>query len=92
MSTFQLQIVTQEKVAYEGEATSIIVPGELGYFGVLANHAPLLAALGEGKLTVRSDSGTTESHLTGGFIEVQNNQATILADNIEGEIASSSEE
>ena len=53
MADYQLKIYTQEKKVFEGAVTSLIVPGSEGYLGVLANHAPLLALLGQGKLTIR---------------------------------------
>ena len=89
MSTYQLQIVTQERIVFDGEVTSLIAPGEMGYLGVLAQHAPLLAALGKGELTVRAKGGTMTGSLEGGFLEVQNNVATILADRVEGDFLQS---
>jgi F-type H+-transporting ATPase subunit epsilon len=89
MATYKLQIVTQEKIVFDGEVTSLIAPGELGYLGVMAQHAPLLAALGKGDLTVRAKGGTMTGTLEGGFLEVQNNVATILADRVEGDFLQS---
>lgn len=82
MSEFQLKIYTQEKKVFEGEVTSLVAPGEMGYLGVLAHHAPLLTTLGEGKLTIRKGHETNEFMISGGFLEVHNNQATILADRL----------
>lgn len=82
MADFHLQIYTQEKRVFEGEVTSLVAPGAEGYFGVLAQHAPLLALLGEGKLTVRKGSDTTEYKISGGFLEVHQNRATLLADQV----------
>ena len=84
MADFHLQIYTQEKKVFEGAVTSIIAPGEDGYFGVLASHAPLVGVLGAGKLTIRQGSQTTERELSGGFLEVHANQAVILADSLSG--------
>jgi F-type H+-transporting ATPase subunit epsilon len=81
---FQLQIVTQESVAFDEQIESLIVPGEAGYLGVLANHAPLLAALKPGKVTARIGDRTIKGELKDGFIEVQNNTATILTSVISG--------
>jgi F-type H+-transporting ATPase subunit epsilon len=79
---YQLQIFTQEKKIYDGAVVSIIVPGADGYLGVLANHAPLLAALGKGKLTVKTNAGQSEYMIAGGFLEVRNNVATLLVDRL----------
>ena len=78
---YQLQIITQEKKVFDGPVVSIVVPAVTGYLGVLAHHAPLVALLGEGRLTIRTPRGE-EHHvqLKGGFLEVQNNLATLLSD------------
>ncbi|MBN1516064.1 F0F1 ATP synthase subunit epsilon [Candidatus Sumerlaeota bacterium] len=85
--TFKLQIVTQEKVAFDGDIESLVVPAENGYLGVLAHHAPLLAALTHGRVTVDTGLRTLEGEVNDGFIEVQNNTATILTSDISGDFA-----
>ncbi len=82
MADFQLQIYTQEKKVFEGTVTSLVAPGEEGYLGVLANHAPLVTNLGNGKLTLRQGDKTIEHAVSGGFLEVHANQAVILADSL----------
>ncbi len=84
MPTFLLSIVTPEHTLMEEEVESIMVPGALGYLGVLANHAPLITPITPGKLVVRK-SETTEiiMAVSGGFLEVSNNRATVLADAVE---------
>lgn len=79
---FRLQVFTQEKKVVDELVTSIQAPGVDGYFGVLADHAPLISALGKGNLTVTGADGTRVLGLTGGFIEVVNNTATVLADTL----------
>jgi len=80
---FTLNILTPEKTVYEGSVEYVEVPGSEGYLGVLANHAPLVTGLAEGMLTVRKSGGSEERwHVSGGFFEVSNNQATVLADEI----------
>lgn len=84
MADFQLQVYTQEKKVYDDPVTSIIVPAATGYLGVLANHAPLVALLGEGWLTVRPVGGADmRYHISGGFLEVRNNVATLLVDSMD---------
>ena len=81
---FKLSVVTPEKVVFEQEVRSIIAPGSEGYLGVLTDHAPLLTALQAGKLeVVDSDHRRSEYCLSGGFLEVSGNVATVLADAIE---------
>ena len=81
---FRLSIVTPEKVFFEADIQSLIVPGTEGYLGVLSNHAPLITALEPGKIEFRDADGQSK-HLavTAGFLEVSGNVATLLADAIE---------
>ena len=81
---FKLSAVTPEKVVFERDATSIIAPGAVGYLGVLTDHAPLITPLVSGHLQVKDRVGNRMSFfISGGFLEVSNNIATILADAIE---------
>jgi len=80
MADFKLQVVTPERIVLDETVTSIIAPGALGYLGVLAHHAPLLTTLSSGRLTVRRADEIREYRIAGGFLEVSNNVATILAD------------
>lgn len=84
MADYQLEIFTQEKKAFSAQVTAITLPGEDGYLGVLAHHAPLITVLGSGKLTVRQGTQITEFHLSGGFLEVHDNVATILTERLTG--------
>jgi len=83
MAEFRLQIVTQERVVFDGDVSSIVAPGAAGYLGVLAHHAPLLTTLREGVLTVRRGEREETYRVSGGFLEVRDNVATLLADSIE---------
>ena len=86
MADFRLQIYTQEKLVYDGQVTSMIVPAATGYLGVLAHHAPLVALLGEGTLTIKHPpADEVQMHVSGGFLEVRNNVATLLADSLEAD-------
>ncbi|TMQ52886.1 MAG: ATP synthase F1 subunit epsilon [Candidatus Eisenbacteria bacterium] len=86
--TFLLRLVTPQKLLLEAEVASLQVPGSEGYLGVLAHHAPLITALKEGKLEVQDPSGrVTAYHVTGGFLEVSDNHATVLADSAVVEVA-----
>ena len=80
---FQVSIVTPDKVVYEGEISSLIAPGEAGYLGILADHAPLVASLVSGKITMKESSGSVKiiESKEKGFLEVMKNRATILLDN-----------
>ncbi len=78
---FDLSILTPERSVFEGRVEYVQVPGSEGYLGVLAHHAALVAELGPGTLTVRKSGGSeTRWRVTGGFFEVADNRATVLAD------------
>ena len=82
---FHLSVLTPEKSVFEGEVEYVEVPGGAGYFGVLAHHAPLVATLTHGTLTIRALGGSEHKlGVSGGFFEVSHNKATVLADQVEG--------
>jgi F-type H+-transporting ATPase subunit epsilon len=84
-ATFRLSILTPEKSVFEGEVEYIQAPGTEGYFGVLAHHAGLVSGLAEGQLEVRHAGGRTDRwQVSGGFCEISNNRATVLADTVRG--------
>lgn len=82
-ATFELSILTPEKSVFEGTVEYVEAPGSEGYFGVLANHAALITALTSGSLKARLAGGAEEKWtVSGGFFEVSNNKATVLADDV----------
>ena len=85
---FHLSVLTPEKSVFDGQVEYVEVPGTEGYLGVLAHHAALVTALAAGTLTVRKAGGGEEKlAVSGGFFEVSNNKATVLADSVTGSIA-----
>ncbi len=81
---FQLSIVTPEKVVFEGQVVSLLVPGMEGYLGILSNHAPLITALQPGRIEFQDDQDKIQIFsVSGGFVEVSGNKATLLADTAE---------
>ncbi len=79
---FRLQVYTQERKVLDEQVTSVVAPTTEGYFGILADHAPIISALGEGNLTVRTGEIEKEYRLGGGFLEMSDNNAVILADSL----------
>ncbi len=79
---FNITILTREGTVYRGRTASLVAPGEIGYLGVLANHAPLMTSLVPGKITLKDDSGkiTTFKSTGKGFLEVLKNETLILLD------------
>jgi F-type H+-transporting ATPase subunit epsilon len=78
-----LEIVTPESKVFEGEITSIALPGIDGSFQILNNHAPIVSALGTGKMTVVDfENQTKEYIISGGVVEMNNNKVIVLAESI----------
>lgn len=80
---FQLQVATPERLLVDEQVTSAEIPGENGYLGILAGHAPLMSALGAGVLSYEGGGGPHVLAIAGGFVEVSDNQVRVLADEAE---------
>jgi F-type H+-transporting ATPase subunit epsilon len=76
----QCEIVTQDRLLYEGPADIVVVPGTVGEMGILPNHAPLLTTLGFGVVRVRYQDREDAYTVAGGVMEVRPEIVTILAD------------
>ncbi len=76
----QVEIVSQDRMVYEGEADIVVVPGDDGEMGILEHHAPLLSTLKIGVVKVRRRDEEQFFTVAGGVIEVQPEIVTILAD------------
>ncbi len=77
----KLEIVTVERLLYSDDVDMVIAPGSEGVLGILPNHAPLLTALNYGELIVRKQGEEDQSFaIGGGFMEVQPDKVTVLAD------------
>ena len=80
MATFHFDLVSPSKLVFSGEVEQVDVPGVDGDFGVLAGHAPLVATVKPGIITVFGDGGPQRYVVLGGFAEVSPESLTILAD------------
>lgn len=81
--TFQIEIATPEKLVASQQAESAQIPGKDGYLGVLPGHAALLSELGAGELSITLSGRTDRYTVTGGYVEIRDNQVRILADKAE---------
>jgi F-type H+-transporting ATPase subunit epsilon len=80
MATFQLELVTPDKVLFSGQVDQVDVPGTEGDFGVLAGHAPLVAMIKPGVLVIHEGAQKHRIVVLGGFAEVNPQGLTVLAD------------
>ena len=84
MPSFDVSVVTQVKKILEQEAGYLRLRTSEGDIGILPNHAPLVAELSMGKMEIESPNKDRRDiyFLSGGFLEISGNQATVIADEI----------
>jgi len=80
---FNLEIISPIRTLFKGDVNSVIIPGTLGSFQVLKNHAPLVSSFEIGMIKIQRDAEILEYSTSGGIFEVKNNKAIILAETIE---------
>jgi F-type H+-transporting ATPase subunit epsilon len=77
----KLEIITPDKKLYEGDIKSAVFPGSEGSFGVLNNHAPMIATLQNGAIELVEESNQKQSFsVKGGVVEILNNKVIVLAE------------
>jgi F-type H+-transporting ATPase subunit epsilon len=77
---FRLEIITPTGKVLDEDVTHFRAPGVGGDFGVLADHAPIMAGLRAGRLLVDTDNRKQEFAIAGGYAEVHGNRAVVLAE------------
>ena len=83
MATMNILVATVEREVYRGEADFLAAPGVSGELGILPRHCPLMAKLTSGELRIQLGDRTDEVFVSGGFMEVQPDMVTVLADSAE---------
>ena len=81
MQTYHLSVVTPEGTMFEDDVSSMIALGSDGFFGVLANHAPMVARLTEGVLEIKKENETYFFAIGSGVLEVAQAQRCLLLTN-----------
>jgi F-type H+-transporting ATPase subunit epsilon len=76
----KLRIIAPDRLVYEGEVESVTLPGTLGSFTVLNNHAPIISSLDMGKITYKDADGATDISIKSGFAEVKNNILSVCVE------------
>ncbi|MGD2154341.1 MAG: F0F1 ATP synthase subunit epsilon [Gemmatimonadales bacterium] len=77
---FNVSLISPERKVFEGPAKFLVVPSFDGEIGILRDHAPLMALLGEGTLRIVTEQGTRRFHVSGGFVQVVNNEVSVLSE------------
>lgn len=83
MATLRLEVVTPDKTVVSTDAEMVICPGVVGEFGVLPHHVSLLSALKIGDLRYRANGKDEDVFISGGFVDVNNNICSVLAESAE---------
>ncbi|HEX6626362.1 MAG TPA: ATP synthase F1 subunit epsilon [Gemmatimonadaceae bacterium] len=75
----KVSVISPEAVLFEGETDSVVAPAYDGEVGILTNHAPLMALLGNGQLRLGTGGGR-RFNVSGGFMQVLNNQVRVVTE------------
>lgn len=73
----KLQIISTDGIIFDGEATKVTLPGALGLFTILENHASLLSTLEKGEMEYESKGKLSTIKISGGFVDVNNNTVSV---------------
>jgi F-type H+-transporting ATPase subunit epsilon len=80
----KVEILSPEAKIFTGEAKSVKVPGASGQFEILSNHAPIVSALAAGTVRVKTTEGKeVQYNINGGFVEVLNNEISLLVTGVQ---------
>lgn len=77
-----LEILTPDKKVYEGEVTSVTVPGTMGSFQILRDHAPIISTLEDGPVIIKNKTDEVIFNIKGGVVEVLKNKIIVLAEGV----------
>lgn len=77
-----LKIISPEKIIFKGEVEMVKVPGVMGEFEILNNHAPIISALQKGMVEYGTGSDRTQIEVIGGFVEVLKNEVSLCIEQI----------
>jgi F-type H+-transporting ATPase subunit epsilon len=83
MFELYLEIITPEKPIFKDPAEAITIPGSLGSFQILKDHAPLISSFEVGVIKIKKSSGESFYTTSGGTVEINHNRVLVLADSIE---------
>ena len=76
----RLRIIAPDRLVFEGEVKSVTLPGTVGSFTVLNNHAPIITSLEKGRIAYEDTNGTNEVIVKSGFAEVKDNILSICVE------------
>jgi len=77
-----LEILTPDKKVFEGEVTAVTVPGTMGSFQILKDHAPIISTLEDGPVVIKNKKEEQTFIIKGGVVEVLKNKIVVLAEGV----------
>lgn len=77
-----LEILTPDKKVFEGEVIAVTVPGTMGSFQILRDHAPIISTLEDGPVIIKSKTDEQIFIIKGGVVEVLKNKIIVLAEGV----------
>lgn len=84
MSQLHVELVAPDRKVWEGEASMVVARTIEGDLGVMPGHTPLVSVLADGEVHVETqDQGRQTAHVTGGFLSVDHDRVTIVADTVD---------
>lgn len=75
-----LKIISPEKILFSGDVESVLVPGTVGEFEILKDHAPIISTLEEGRVIYTTATGKQQLNILGGFVEVKRNEVSLCVE------------
>jgi F-type H+-transporting ATPase subunit epsilon len=78
----KVAVISPTEVGFEGTGESVVVPAHDGLMGILYGHAPMMTLLGTGDVTVRDGTTVHRIAVSGGFLQVVENEVSVLAEQV----------
>ena len=75
-----LKIISPEKILFSGEVESVLVPGTVGEYEILKDHAPIISTLEKGRVVYTTANGKRQLNIQGGFVEVKRNEISLCVE------------
>jgi F-type H+-transporting ATPase subunit epsilon len=76
----RVSVISPERIVFEGEVESVIVPAFDGELGILSQHAPMMTLLGKGELRLGPGGSAGRFHVEGGFLQVLNDDVRVVTE------------
>lgn len=76
----RLKIISPERIVFNGDVENILVPGTLGEFEILKDHAPIISTLEAGRVVYTTQEGKQQINIQGGFVEVKRNEVSLCVE------------